>query len=122
MTSSSTPRLRLIKDFILCDVYRPHSFEEIAALISPEVSARMDQEKLYGIWWFNRRRTTTTQVAEAGPNGREYRRKSHVTYKNKDEWIAVPVPDSDIPREWVDTARSIVAESRSPSRLSGRFW
>jgi len=113
---------RLIKDFILCDVYRPHSFEEIAALISPEVSARMDQEKLYGIWWFNRRRTTTTQVAEAGPNGREYRRKSHVTYKNKDEWIAVPVPDSDIPREWVDAARAIVAESRSPSRLSGRFW
>jgi site-specific DNA recombinase len=113
---------RLIKRFILDDVYKPHSSEETAAMMSPEVAARLDPERSYGIWWFNRRRTTTTQIAVAGPEGREYKKKNRVAYKDKREWIAVPVVDSGVPREWVNAARTIVAGYRSPSKLSGRFW
>jgi len=113
---------RLVKQFILDDVYRPHTFEEVAALVAPEVAARLDPDELYGVWWFNRRRTTASQVAVAGPEGREYKRKSHVAYKDRAEWIAVPVPGSGVPREWLDAARTVVAGYRSPSKLGGRFW
>ena len=44
---------RLIQE----DAYKPHSFEETAALVSPEVAARLDVGERYGIWWYNRRRT-----------------------------------------------------------------
>ena len=77
--------------------------------------------ELYGVWWFNRRRTTTTQLAVAGSEGREYKKRSRVAYRDRDEWIAVPFPDLD-PREWVDAARTVVAGYRSPSKLGGRFW
>lgn len=113
---------RLIKRFVLDDVYRPHTLQEVAEHVAPEVAARLDPEKLYGVWWFNRRRTATTQVAVAGPGGREYKRKSRTAYRDRGEWIAVPVPDSGIPREWADAARTAVAGYRSPSKLGGRFW
>jgi hypothetical protein len=46
---------RVLKD----DVYRPHSFEEVEALVSPDVAARLDRSRSYGVWWFNRRRMQT---------------------------------------------------------------
>jgi site-specific DNA recombinase len=113
---------RRIKTMILEDVYRPRTLPEVAALVAPEVAARLDPDGLYGIWWFNRRRTTTTQVAVAGPEGREYKKKSSVAYKESTEWIAVPVCGSGIPLEWVDAARTAIAGYRSPSKLGGRFW
>jgi site-specific DNA recombinase len=113
---------RRIKTMILDDVYRQRTFQEVAALVAPEVAARLDPDKLYGIWWFNRRRTTTTQVAVSGPEGREYKKKSSVSYKERNEWIAVPVCSSGIPLEWVDAARTTIAGYRSPSKLGSRFW
>ncbi|HZY66104.1 MAG TPA: recombinase zinc beta ribbon domain-containing protein [Rubrobacteraceae bacterium] len=56
-----------------------------------------------------------------GPNGRVYRKKSRVIYRDKGEWIAVPVPDSGVPREWVEAARAVVTQYRSPSKAGGRF-
>jgi len=76
---------RRIKMMILDDVYRPRTLQEVDALVAPEVAARLDPDKLYGIWWFNRRRTTTTQVAVAGPEGRKYKKKSSVAYKEMNE-------------------------------------
>jgi site-specific DNA recombinase len=37
---------RLIRD----DVYRPHTFQEVAGMVAPDVSARLDQGGFYGIW------------------------------------------------------------------------
>ena len=89
----------------------------------PEVAARLDPEQSYGVWWFNRRRTSLTQVSEPNPDGgRVYRKVEKVAYRDKDEWIAVPVPDAGIPLEWVDAARAMLAECRSPSKVDGRFW
>jgi hypothetical protein len=34
---------------ILDDVYKPHTYEEVAELVSPEVAAQLDPEKRYGI-------------------------------------------------------------------------
>ncbi len=109
---------RMVRD----DVYRAHTFEEVAAMVTPEVSARLDQDKLYGIWWFNRRQRKDRQVAEVGENGRRYRRRSKTTMKPPEAWIAVPVPDPGVPREWVDAAReAIKVNCRSPSS-NRRFW
>lgn len=113
---------RIIKRMILDDVYKPHAFKEISDLVAPEVAARLDPEKRYGVWWFNRRHTTTQQVSESGPGGRTYRRRSQVSFRDRREWIAVPVLDSGVPTEWVEAARAAIAEYRSSSKLGGRSW
>src|SRR5215217_7359292 len=91
-----------IRDILVEDVYKPHSYAELEVLVAPEVAARLNPERRYGIWWFNRRRTKQRHVAEAGPSGRYYRRRQEATIRPREEWIAVPVPDAGIPQEWVD--------------------
>jgi site-specific DNA recombinase len=104
------------------DVYRPHNFEEVAAVIAPEVAARLDPERSYGLWWFNRLGHKVRQVSEPSADGRRYR-KTHEWYqKPKEEWIAVPVPDSGIPRELVAGARAAIEGNRVPARAGRRFW
>jgi site-specific DNA recombinase len=55
-----------IPEAIRDDAYRPHSHEEIETVVakgqmSAEVAPRLDPNKSYGIWWFNRRRTKPTR-------------------------------------------------------------
>jgi site-specific DNA recombinase len=113
---------KFVRETIKDDVYRSHTFEEVAALVSPEVAARLDPKKRYGIWWFNRRRYASKQVAVGGPEGRIYRRQIKVTDKPRSEWIAVPVPESGIPREWVDAARKVIKDNQRQSTNGDRFW
>jgi site-specific DNA recombinase len=113
---------KYIREAIKDDVYRPHSFEEVAPLVSPDVAARLDPKKRYGIWWFNRRRYASRQVAVNGPGGRSYRRQIKVTDKPRSEWVAVPVPESGIPREWVDAARDAIQDNKRPSTNGERYW
>lgn len=63
---------------ILEDVYKPHTFEEMAALVPPEVVVSLDQSGRYGIWWFNRYRATVN-------HGREHRRT--FVQKPREEWV-----------------------------------
>ncbi|CAA9464590.1 MAG: hypothetical protein AVDCRST_MAG28-3899 [uncultured Rubrobacteraceae bacterium] len=114
----------VVKRLILDDVYKPHAFEEVEPFVSTEVAVRLDPDKRYGVWWFGRRRTSSTQVSEANPdgNGRTYRKKTRVEARDKGDWIAVPVPDAGIPREWVDAARVVVANYRGFSKVANRFW
>jgi site-specific DNA recombinase len=113
---------KYIREAIKDDVYRPHTFDEVAALVSPDVAARLDPKKRYGIWWFNRRRYASRQVAVNEPGGRSYRRRIKVTEKPRSEWVAVPVPESGIPREWVDAARESIKDNKRPSANGERFW
>ena len=105
------------------DVYRPHTFEEISALVRPEVASRLDPNKSYGIWWFNRRRSKTTQISVPdGTGGRRYKQRVRYALRPQNEWIAVPVPDSGVPREIVDAARQAIKDNRAPSNAGRRFW
>ncbi len=36
------------------DMYFPRTFEEVASVVSPDVAARLDREKPYGLWWAGR--------------------------------------------------------------------
>jgi site-specific DNA recombinase len=112
----------VIRRLILNDVYKPHSYEETAKLVSAEVAARLEPDKKYGVWWYNRHRITCKQIAEDGPAERYYRYVTKTTEKDRSEWIAVPVPDSGIPREWVDAAREAVRNNKKPSSAGRRYW
>jgi site-specific DNA recombinase len=116
-----------IRSVILDDVYRPHSRDELKAMvdagqIAPEVFGRLDPDKHYGIWWFNRERASHVHVTENGASGKRYRKRATRTPKPEAEWIAVPVPDSGVPRELVDAAREVIAKNRRTSRNGGRVW
>ena len=111
-----------VRGMIEDDVYRPHSFEEVGTLVAPEVVARLNPSLSYGLWWFNRKRTVRRQVAEYGPEGRIYRNKVKTMQKPMSEWIAVPVPDSGVPREVVDRARAAIRDNRPSSSSKWRFW
>ena len=115
--------------FRLCiqdDAYRPHTYEEVEALVAPEVAARLDRDQLYGIWWFNRLRTSTRQVSVPSENrasgARRYRTEVRSWPKPKEEWVAVPVPDAGVPREVVDAAREAIKDNHAPSKAGKRFW
>jgi site-specific DNA recombinase len=64
------------------------------------------------VWWFNRR-----QWSKDPRTGRK-------TYKwrPRSEWIAVPIPDPGVPRDWVDLARKNIQGNRKTSALGKRFW
>jgi len=112
-----------IRGCISDDVYKPHTYQEVEPLVSTEVATRLDPEKRYGIWWFNRERVTYSQVAENGTDGkRHYRRRAKHASKPYSEWIAVPVPDPGIPRAWVDAAREATVQNKRTSKNGGRFW
>jgi len=113
-----------IRDCIIGDdVYRPHTFEEISALVRPEVASRLYPDKSYGIWWFNRRRSKATQIAVPdGSGGRRYQQRVRYALRPREEWIAVPVPASGVPREIVDAARQAIKHNRAPSNAGRRFW
>ena len=71
---------RSIRTFILEDVYKPHSYEEIEPLVEPNVAARLNPKECFGIWWFNRERVTKRKVAEVSPGGsRNYRQITKTT-------------------------------------------
>src|SRR5215217_4605619 len=112
----------VIRRHILDDVYRPHTYEETAKLVSVEVAAKLDPDERYGVSWYNRHRITRKQIAEDGPEGRHYRHVTKTTEKDRSEWIAVPVPDSGIPCEWVDAARETIRNNKKPSSAGRRYW
>jgi site-specific DNA recombinase len=113
-----------VHDFILEDVYRPHTCEEVAALVAPEVAARLDPERRYGVWWWGRERWQRRKVSEPHPSGsgRVYRWKVSTIAKPREEWVAVPVPDAGIPRETAEAARHIVSNNVACYSSGDRFW
>ena len=119
---------KAIREYIREDVYKPYTHAEIRALVdagqmAASVAALLDPRRCYGIWWFNRRRTKTMQVAEARKDGgRTYKKKYSCIERPKEEWIAVPVPDSGIPREWVDAAREAIKANGKISNAGHRVW
>jgi len=105
------------------DVYKPHTPDELEPLLSPEVHAKLDPEVSYGVWWYNRRRTTTKPVVELVAGDRRYRKRTKEQIRGSEEWIAVPVPDAGVNRECVEAARARFKEGRrEPSRAARRFW
>ena len=107
---------------ILDDIYRPHTFEELEGIVSPEVLARLDPDERYGVHYYDRRRQSKRKVTARGQDSKAYRYAYKTLEKPREEWVAIPVPDSGIPREWVDRARAVIVHNRRPSSAGLRFW
>jgi hypothetical protein len=120
LSGSGLWSVTFVRGVIKDDIYKAHSFQELEALVAPEVAARLDQSLSYGVWWFNRKRTVRQQVAEDGPEGRVYRNRFKVIKRASSEWIAVP--DPGIPREVVDGARIAIRDNRSSLNSKRRFF
>jgi site-specific DNA recombinase len=111
-----------LRTLVLEDVYRPHPYAEIEGLVSPEVAARLDEGKSYGIFWSNRTRTTRKRVSETSSDRREYRWRYSVHKNPKEHWIAIPVPDAGLSREIVDVAREMIRDNRRKTNKGRRFF
>lgn len=112
-----------IRECVFDDVYKPHTVEEVAALVSPQVAASLDPGRLYGIWWYNRCEVQRTRVLEDNPDGeRRYVTRTRYADKPREEWIAVPVPDAGVPGELVDRARAALRDNEKSSGAGRRFW
>jgi site-specific DNA recombinase len=102
-----------LRRLIAKDVCRSHTFEEIACLMAPEVATRLDPDEHYGIQWFNCRKVSTSTNVEHDRNGGlRYRKRTAVSLRPREEWIAVPVPAS-LPKALVDRARKALEENSS---------
>jgi hypothetical protein len=104
-------------------VYKPHSLEEVAVLVSPQVALRLDSERSYGIWWYNRRDAQRTRVLNENPVGEQrYVTRTRYVEKPREEWIAEPVPDAGVPKEDVERAREALQHNEKCSSAGRRFW
>lgn len=114
----------MIRNIIKDDVYKPHAYSEMTELLSPEVAARLDPEKCYGVWWFNRRRVAQKQVVRRAETngGMTYRKVTKLAQRPLEEWIAVPVLDAGIPCELVEAARAAIKDNARPSAAGERAW
>ncbi len=78
---------------LLDDVYRPHTHDEVAERVAPEVAARLNRDGLYGLWTYNRVHTRTRQVSEpTNDGGRRYRRQVRTRERPAEDRLHVPVP------------------------------
>jgi site-specific DNA recombinase len=112
-----------IRKIVQNDCYRRHTHQEVARLVVPAVAARLDPVGRYGVNWWGRRKVTQKQVAENGSDGiKRYRKRYKTLHRTREEWVAIPVPDSGILPEVVDRARAVLEDNPKPSAAGGRFW
>jgi site-specific DNA recombinase len=110
-----------IRNIIGSELYVPHTYEEVAALVAPGVAARLDKGALYGLWAWNTRKTTRCKVWDETAG--EFKIRYNYAPRPREEWLFVPVPDAGIPRTVVEAARqSLKDNARKPSKAAKRFW
>jgi len=111
-----------IRKLLKRDLYRPHTYAEMRELVTPDALARLEPSKNYGVYWFGERTETRKRVSENGECGRVYRHRYTSSVRPVADRVGVPVPDSGIPREWVDSARANLKNNRRPANAGRRFW
>jgi len=116
---------RVLRKIVSSDDYRPLTFEEISQLVAPEVAARLDESKCYGVQWYNRNKAVTRSVSEPdGNGGRRYRKRKTLVTRPREEWLAIPVPASErLPRDLVDLACATMDATKGSERKHlARAW
>jgi hypothetical protein len=103
-------------------VYLRHSYEEVAKIVSGEVAAKLDPSAHYGISWYGKRHHTHHREVRIKNGKKTYPRVKKCVDVPREEWIGVPVPDPDIPREWVLAAREVIKDNERVSNCGRRFW
>jgi len=109
-----------VKKIVGQDAYRPHTPEELAALVEEglldrEVHAGLDPQGTYGIDYYGR---TRSRYASA----RSKRRK--VEPAPRSEWVAIPVSlaGSGLERAKVERARRSIEGNRASAQVGDHTW
>ena len=75
------------------------------------------------MWWYGKERHACTHKREVAPDGTaRYRKTRKSVPAPREGWIAVPVPDADVPREWVLAAREAIKDNEWSSNAGDRVW
>ena len=111
-----------LRNLIMSDLYQPHSIEEVERLVPSEVAETLNPDRFYGIAYYGKKQVTKRQVSEGFGNERHYRQRINAQVRDREQWIAVPVPDAGLPRELVDAARAAIKDNRQPSPAGHRSW
>ncbi len=111
-----------IRNLILNDLYQPHTVAEVAELVAPEVAATLAPERRYGIAYYGKKQITKRQVSEGSGGKRRYRWRINAKTRDRGQWLAVPVPDSGLPRELVDAARESIRYNNQTSSGGYKTW
>jgi site-specific DNA recombinase len=112
-----------LRDCIYDDAYLSHTHEEISQLVTPEVAASLDPSHHYGVWWYGTERHVYAQRREVAPDGTpRYKRAKKSVPAPREEWIAVPVPDAGVPKEWVVAAREAIKDNVWVSNAGDKVW
>ena len=90
-----------VRSIVLSDLYLPRTAEEVAGMVAPDVAAGLDGDARYGLLWFGKKGGTPFSAPEP---------------------IAIPVPESGLPRDLVERARDAIKENRRTSYNGGRLW
>lgn len=101
-----------VKGVVFDDVYKPHGYDEVKTLVSPEALAKLEEGKSYGISWYGQRRSYFTGKGK----GRKY------VDAPREQWIAIPVPSSQIAPQSIEKARERVRHHVAASSAGDRFW
>jgi site-specific DNA recombinase len=110
-----------IRNIIGSELYAPHTYKEVVALVEPGVAARLDKGAVYGLWTWNTRKTTRRKVWDETAG--EFKIRYNYAPRPQKEWLFVPVPDAGVPREVVEAARQSLKDNvRKPSKAAKRFW
>lgn len=109
-----------IRQMILDDAYYPHDREELEGLVEEGILNRDVFSSLapgpHGIWWFNRVHAESYYDPELEKKRRMFRENP------REEWVAVPIPESGVPQARVRQARERIEGNRVPSGAGRRFW
>jgi hypothetical protein len=114
---------KAIAHFLSSDLYRPYDAAEVAKIVAPEVVAKLDAERTYALWRWNRRKTM--KRTEWDDTKGDYVPRYKIRERPREEWLAVPVDvtDAGLSADTVDRAREAAKDRyRKPSRAGGRFW
>jgi site-specific DNA recombinase len=98
-----------VRRMILADTYRPHNYQELEVLVTPEVLATLNADCSYGVWWYGR--TKSTKGKKKNKDGTVRKNASDKPRASSEDRIAVPIPDAGITLETVEAARSAIANN-----------
>lgn len=110
-----------IAHFLASALYEPRTVGEFAGMVAPDLLEGLDSERVYGLWIWNRRKTTTRKEWDGERVIKRYSSKQN----SPEDWLRVPVDitGADLDRGQIERAREQAKDRyRKPSKAAGRFW
>lgn len=114
---------RTVTHLLESPLYRPLSAAEAGEMVTPEVAAKLEDGRVYGLWTWGRREIKRWREWDVEKDA--FVTRSTSKDRPPEEWLYVPidVTHTGLSRATVDRAREMVkARYRKPSKAGGRSW